>query len=192
MLGIILEPNKRSLFAQIFLFAFTYHFLYQPLSCNALEPQPKKAAPHIKIEFDRRKWKLGYEKSDNAGNYIKEYVLPPETVENWTELVTENFYPDMAKSMNCDQFMQSFLTSLGQTTQKAKFRVLKESPQECIFEWIVEGDPKQDNQHELDRILLSGKNIFFLHYVIKNPKKNFNEQKRKQWLKHLQNAKVLN
>ena len=61
------------------------------------------AAERANPEFDHRHWQLGWSRN-NGEAIFEEYVLEGETVENWSELITIQFYPGLEKQTNPDIF----------------------------------------------------------------------------------------
>lgn len=53
--------------------------------------------------FDKRQWVLGWSKNNKTSKDIfEEYVLRGETVDNWSELVTIQFFNGLNTKVNLD------------------------------------------------------------------------------------------
>ncbi len=142
---------------------------------------------HLNFKFDDRKWTLGFEHEDE-GSWLKEYVLDGQSVDNWTELVTEQFFPDSQPKATARQFMESFVEKIHKASPKVVFQVLSEADTDVLFQWQIKGDPNNQDQFELDRIVSGRTGLHFLHYVIKP---TMSDAQRTKWMDLLKAAKVV-
>lgn len=141
----------------------------------------------IKVNFalDDKQWDLGWSnKSEDV--YILEFVPKGQTVENWKELITFEFYPGLQKKINCSQFANGFLQRL--TTDEPKVRVMSylDKPDNAIFEWVLNGSAKNADQDELDRCIFGKQGLHMVHYVKKT--KSLSLAERTKWRKFLDSA----
>lgn len=142
--------------------------------------------------FDNREWELGWtiEQEANApknGQIYEEYVLKGETVQNWSELVTIQFFPDLNKKTTLENFEALNKKELSKTCPSVKWRSLSNTEDERIWEWDVKDCKAAADQSDLTRIVKTDKGVFVFHYGIK--KSPMPEDKKKEWEKNLKAIK---
>lgn len=136
----------------------------------------------LPTDFDGRDWVPGWQ-NKNADCYTLELVPQGQTVENWQEIVTLQFFPELQSNATPHQMMDVFLSRMQKYGAVSK--VISETKDGIIFEWEIK-QPPQLAQYELDKIAVGQKGLHFLHYATKNP-----NQKHEIWLKNFQNAKIM-
>jgi len=144
----------------------------------------------IKLNFalDERDWEVGWQnKTDDM--YILEFVIKGQTVDNWKELITFEFFPGLQRSINCTQFAEGFVQHLKQSEPNTRVTVLYSKPNDALIEWVVTGSTKNPCQDELDRFLLGKQGIHMVHYVKKT--KSLTEAERNKWIKFLESATLI-
>lgn len=144
----------------------------------------------IKLNFglDPKDWEVGFNQKTETG-YIVEFVPKGQTVENWNELITLNFFPGLEKRVDCDEFAEGFVDQLKESDPKIKVTVIKAEEDNTIFEWSVNGSTKNPDQDELDRVIRGKQGLHMVHYVKKC--KSFTEAERIKWLKFLDSATLV-
>lgn len=144
----------------------------------------EKAAP----VFDDRSWKLGW--SQNKGGAVyEEYVLDGETVENWSELVTIQFFPGLNKQTNPDIFEAGQKTNLSSVCPSIIWEPLYQSDNERIWKWSISGCSGQQDQSEIARLIKTDGGFHVWHYAIK--KSSIPLEKEKVWLEKLKAIEVV-
>ncbi|MBX9770243.1 MAG: hypothetical protein K2X29_02670 [Candidatus Obscuribacterales bacterium] len=144
----------------------------------------------IKVNFalDDKQWELGWSnKSETI--YIMEFVPKGQTVENWKELITFEFYPGLQKKANCSQFTNGFLRNLRINEPNVKVSNYVDKPDNVIVEWVLNGSAKNADQDELDRCIFGKQGLHMLHYVKKT--KALTPGERTKWLKFLESATLI-
>ena len=138
---------------------------------------------------DGRTWVLGYTQ-DLGVKALSEFVLPGETVENWTELVTvqswnkqrSNFPPpETAMNLKKEQLMRICPT--------IRWNVIERREGSLLYEWRIENCPPQPDQLEIARWFEGKWNRFRLAYAAKG--KEFPPGKRAELIKWLSQAKAI-
>jgi hypothetical protein len=155
---------------------------------NFCETKAKKAAAdaasaasgeHIAVVFDERAWRLG--SMDLPGvQQPKEYVLPGETVDNWTELVTVQSMPGYQERTTADGTALEFKQKILKRCPNATFTVLQEGKTDFTVEWQTTGCKGWDNQYEVSRFI-TGKTAMY-RVVYTNRKLPIPEDKHRQWI----------
>ena len=160
---------------------------------SAVQPTPEVVTPsppeqfkqespalqeQVGVNFDERKWHLGFE-TEKGGQRIKEFVLPGETVDNWTELVTVQSFPDAQKRTTPKETALGMKQQLLNECPKAMWSVLQEDEDQFLYEWQTVDCPGWDNQYEVSKIIRGQTAIHRIAYA--NRKLPIAEETRRQW-----------
>ena len=146
----------------------------------ALTPEP------VDLKFDNRSWKVGWSQEKGAQRMV-EWVVDGQTVENWKELVTEQFYPNL-KGVPPKQFSEGFLKQLKGASPGVWINQISDDGRECIIEWRTINDPQNPPQHEIDRIFSGSEGLHVVHYVVKQAEMPASE--RSKWISLLRSARI--
>jgi len=146
------------------------------------------AAEKVTPVFDDRSWKLGW--SQNKGEAVyEEYVLDGENVENWSELITIQFFPGLNKSTNPDIFEAGQKTNLSSVCPSINWESLYQSENERIWKWSIAGCQGQPDQSEIARLRKTDEGFHVWHYAIK--KSPIPSEQGKVWLEKLKAIEVV-
>src|SRR5262249_31112217 len=126
--------------------------------------KPQEAPEVWNLRFDSRQWHLGYQES-SATMSIREYVLPGETVEAWSELVTSLLVK--REDVSVQTVFESFKGQLLQDCPAAKISTIEQSDTNILYEWQHQGCKGFPPQHEIKRITRGPGGILILSYVAK-------------------------
>jgi len=167
---------KKFIFSVIFLFVF----IMPLLNVYAVE----KASP----VFDDRPWKLGWSRNQEGAVY-EEYVLDGETVENWSELVTIQFFPGLNKKMSPDAFEARQKADLSSVCPSLNWESIYQSEDERIWKWNITGCLGQPDQAEIARLKKTDEGFHIWHYAIK--KSSILPEKERIWLEKLRAIEII-
>lgn len=131
----------------------------------------------IHIKFDTSDWKLAWW-NHKLSQPIFEYVRTGENLTNWTEMVTENFYPEPTGQLTPQRLMVKSIEVLQKKGFKPKAHLLVNQPNEVVYEWQITGTPAF-NQYTLVRIMADKRGLHGLTYE-RRPK--ISKQRREQWI----------
>ncbi|MFA6357962.1 MAG: hypothetical protein WCY09_04775 [Candidatus Omnitrophota bacterium] len=145
------------------------------------------AAEKIKPLFDDRVWKLGWSQNEKGAVY-EEYVLDGEVVENWSELVTIQFFPGLNKNVSLDTFISLQKKAMFAEYPLMKWESLYESEDERIWKWTIPGEKNQAGESEIARLKRTDEGFHIWHYAIK--KSPLPPEKAKVWLEKLKAIEV--
>jgi hypothetical protein len=140
----------------------------------------ESSAPREKaaIDFDGRSWKQGYQK-DVGTQAIIEYVLPGETVDGWTELVSVVTYPG-AQQTSLAAIAGNFRDKLLKECPDALWRILNESQDQVLHEFETKGCHGWDDQHEIAKLMKGTSAIFRVSYASR--RLPFGDDQRSRWV----------
>ncbi|GAA0588598.1 hypothetical protein GCM10009001_00590 [Virgibacillus siamensis] len=157
--------------------------------------QGKTVLKNIKLPFLKmnERWEVGYSKLGKE-RLIFEFVHNGETVQNWIELITVQYFSYKTTLFSsskkyAEALMQYLNKQVKNGNGNMKVNYLQASKQETFFEFMVTDAKGWNDQHELERLFLGEDGIWILHYVIKD-EFPMNEKRRKKWFEILKNVEV--
>lgn len=151
----------------------------------------KNIIERIELQFDGRPWSIGYSAHEPTQGAATEYVLPGETVEAWTELVTVELLPRAQRRADVNELVEATHDFFARSCLQLYWRILKRQKQEVLYEWRHAGSPQlgQPPQHEISRYVKGETGIHRAAYVVKsNP---MPEPVREQWVKLIGQGKLV-
>ena len=133
-----------------------------------------------KIEFnaDGRKWVLGSQHHD-PDRGILEYVLPKESVDHWSEIVTINYFKGMKGPDLLTRFVGFAQTGLKKSCQNINWNELFKDDNSISYTWNAGKCTKSPSQSEVARVIRSEQGLYVLHYASK--KVPMPHEKRTVW-----------
>lgn len=142
-------------------------------------PSPKK--PEIVVlPLDGRDWQRAFHNVDRRNNIaFHEYVIPPETVKNWTELVTIHEFKGYHQGSTARQLVA------GITSQHNSVNVTSTNPNDV--EYTASIGPKGKEEYEVSRAFQGEDGLYLLRYVSKKP---IEAEKAAAWQAHLRQGRV--
>ena len=139
------------------------------------------------IMMGDEKWRLGFVQNQNGGGF-EEYVLPGETVKNWSQLVTLQFLPGLQEQTNPDIFEARMKKDLARVCPDVKWESIKQDEASRLWAWSVQGCPGQPDQSELARLVSTNQGFHIVHYAIK--KAPMPDDKRSLWEQRFQVVEI--
>lgn len=142
------------------------------------QPKQEGAAPEeqVVVTFDQRKWHVGYN-AEKGGQQLKEFVLPEETVNNWTELVTVQSF--LGAQQTAEELVLGMKQQLNECP-KAMWKIIQGDKDEFLYEWQTVDCPGWDNQYEVSKIIKGRTAIHRIAYA--NRKLPIPEETRGLWI----------
>lgn len=144
------------------------------------------AKDNVVIAFDGRAWQEGYSFEDQRQSIV-EYVLPGETVNGWSELVTAQIFYRLKQDVTAEMFEGSMKANLLRLYPDAKWETLSKSENDLMYEWKVQFKPGFIEQ-ELARIIVRPGKVYVIHYA--THKTPIDPAMRGSWIKILDGATV--
>jgi hypothetical protein len=153
----------------------------------SVSAQYSKAEEDIIWNIDNRLWKEGYQHKQEDGTIISEFVLPGETSENCSELVSiQRFYGQ--QNIKLEEFVETLEQKFKKICPGIKWAVFNRESNTVMYEFLVKDCSGQDNQQELARIIRGKEGIWVLHYSTKRTPMSLD--KRKEWINNLKSASL--
>ena len=141
----------------------------------------------VAAQLDNRNWKIGHPAGQGGVNIV-EYVLEGETVENWSELVTWQYFPEWQKEASLVDFYGDLRKLREQRSPTVTWKLISKSDNEIMYWWSIENDPRFEDQTEIARMLLGKDGIHVLHYTIKRPR--LFDSDRDKWIRILRSVRI--
>jgi hypothetical protein len=155
--------------------------------CQTLPPQHSHLrfpANYIEYQFDARKWKVGHQ-AGNQTEFISEWVLPGESVENWSELISTYI---RYESVKIEQLVTSWQNLLGKDSIEFQTTILSKSPEVIVFEWSHKGNGKWPAQREIKSVMQGSDGVYTLSYTVKES--SFSQQQYNKWRSSILEARL--
>ncbi|KTD36784.1 hypothetical protein Lnau_1768 [Legionella nautarum] len=138
------------------------------------------------IVFDNRPW-LAVWGEKNPTITTVEYVPAGDNINQWNELVTSQFIPGLQEKITVKQYVDAMVLQLKKTGMHPIVNIIKESPQQIIFEFIIP-TPSHLKQDELQIVRKANNGFYIVHYVIKSS--DMGKENRQKWIRNLQNSHI--
>jgi hypothetical protein len=139
---------------------------------SALEEQ-------VIVNFDQRKWRLAND-AEKGGQRVKEFVLPEETVDNWTELVTLQVFSGAQKRTTAEEMVLGLKQQQLSECPKGMWKTIRSDNDGIFFEWQTVDCHGWDNQYEVAKVIRGRTAIHRVAYT--NRKLPVSEATRLQWI----------
>jgi len=139
-----------------------------------------------KIQFDQRPWQAAWGKKTDLITTV-EYVPAGENVEQWNELITSQFMPNLQDKFSPKQFVEVMIQQLKDGGFNPVITILSDTPDQVMFEFRIT-TPDNMIQDELQKVTRGKDGIYVLHYVIK--KADMGEKNRSLWIKNLEASSI--
>jgi hypothetical protein len=108
--------------------------------------------------FDGRRWRVGYDEA-NDQQHIIEYVLPGESVKEWSELVTHQIFTMENDAATLKRMAGFIEEGLKRDCPGAKWKTVKQSKSEILYEWTAEDCGGVAYDHEFARLAKCSKGV---------------------------------
>jgi len=155
-----------------------------------------KPTHSIQYKFDARKWTTGAKNEVFLGR-IKQWVLPGESIDNWTEIVTEEAvnipcsftYSD--KKFVLSEYVKHIQDKVGNGSDNFTTSILIETPDMIVFEWAHKGSGQWPAQREI-RSVMVGRDGVVYHFAYNVKEASFSQTNYDNWKEIVLNAQLSN
>ena len=157
--------------------------LFLMLTCNI------SALEVAKPVFDQREWQLAWSKKAGTDQEtFNEYILKGDNIQNWSELVTIQFFPGLQNKISLNVFANSTKDSITHICPSTEWNVLQKTKTEIIWQFTVTNCHGQQDQTEIARAIRTNQGIHVFHYAIKQAP--MPKDKEKVWLKNIKAVEI--
>jgi len=146
--------------------------------------KPRPAAHVIEHEFDGRDWTIGHE-AGTQNELISEWVLPDESVHNWSELVT---HQTGFRLVDLPSYVQIIQQQLAQGSKDFRSSTLRETPDSIVFQWSHKGSGNWPAQRAICHVMRGSDGTYSLQYAVKEAA--FSAGRYERWRQILLNSKL--
>lgn len=119
---------------------------------------------YLTMDLGQHGWKIGFQQSASNG-LITEIVTGNETVQNWTELITVQFFPAL-KHLSPLQYAtfieKHYKDAYG---DKGRVNILRKSNSDALVEYSVVGQPGVKDEYTLTRVIKGSASLILIHYA---------------------------
>lgn len=158
-------------------------------SCNFSSKntiQKKIGRETAKIKTDGRRWNLVFH-HDAGTKGVDQYVLYGETAQEWTEMVTVNYFVGL-KGDVLNRLIDFTKKGLEGACKKVEWNPISQSDKRGLYEWAVTGCKDTPDQSEIAAAIQGKEGFYVFHYATKAVP--MPEEKRESWKKILESAKL--
>ncbi len=129
------------------------------------------------LPMDKRDWKIGYS-SDKGNQSIMEWVLPGESVQNWSELITLQTFSRVPTNVTPEYLAKSRESSYKKSCTKVTQTTLSTTRTETMVELATsECAPARDEYH-IEKFI---RGPYTIHRVAYSKTAPFNDAEREKW-----------
>jgi hypothetical protein len=120
----------------------------------------------LDMPFDEDEWVLAHYGED-MGEAIAEFLVPGESAEDYSELLTIHYYPGGKDEIGIAQFIDVMETNLSSMVEgDFEFNRFDETDEEGLYEFTLADDPTQPDQEELARVFVKDEDLFTVRYTL--------------------------
>ena len=138
---------------------------------------------------NKNQWKIGYEAAA-GGAAIVEFVANGENVENWTQLLTVQYFSSQSLGdvpISPQDFAEEIRLISEQKFENIEWNVIKKSPNDIVYEWILpKGFEENPPQDEIVKILKTPKGLFRIAYTKKVA--SLTPEEKTRWIEFISQA----
>lgn len=141
----------------------------------------------INVPINPKGWKMDYTRKAEGTGWIKEYVRPPETVNDWTQLITLQFFDSVFTRPRA--FMNHMESTLEGQCPNVDWQVIKSGKKRILYEWKIRKCPGHRDQHEISLLLMGDYGLYRAAYTKRGSP--MDAATRKQWIQWLSVARII-
>lgn len=134
------------------------------LSCQSLSGGPTEV---VVVPLDDRGWSVGHSVSANDQS-ILEFVLPGESVDSWTELLTVQSFFGAQDRFTPEQMMRKQEKATKKSCPGATWEVIRTSDTDAMFEWGTRNCMGWDDQLEISRYIRGEEALHVVRYTARS------------------------
>lgn len=133
---------------------------------------------------DGRAWKIGH-RGRMRNQIITEWVIPGETVKNWSELISLSMFPPLGEDQSIRGILQKTADDLRKSCEVFNQKIIAEGANEILYERTAAQCAPIRDEYSIEKIIQSSRATFFVAYAKNSP---LSESERKKWGKLVGNV----
>jgi hypothetical protein len=134
-------------------------------------------------------WVLGYQATEPGGATIEEYTPFGQTVLNWREMFTWQYFPDWPGQATPRAVMDDLKRFRMSQNPKTEWTIITNTANSIIYEWKVRDEPGIGDYYEVARIVLGTDGIYIFHYATKDVRISLHD--RRAWARALKKIDLI-
>lgn len=158
-------------------------------SCMLAQPKRYTYPEMVQVNvYDNTRWNQG-KGGGNENQFITEATPKGQTVNNWKELITLQYYSKNADNYSITQHLKEKESLLTSVCPNIKFNILSESDKDAVYQWSISNCKGQEDQFEVARYIKTDNGIHRVSYSQKNS--NPMQEDYEKWLYIIKDARVV-
>ena len=136
-------------------------------------------------------WVVGHEQEIEDTQLLVEMVRPPETVEDWTELVTVQTFNKRAVDWgDLDAFLTLHRDEVEKRCPGSSLEIRARDSKSLLYEHRIVNCAQGAPETSMGRVLDGDDNRFMLQYAVRSPLE-LDEARRTEWTAKLQDVRIV-
>ena len=158
-------------------------------SCMLAQPKKYTYPEMVQVNvYENSRWQQGKGGGD-ANQFITEATPKGQSVNNWKELITLQYYSKATDNYSITQHLKEKESLLTGACPDINFNLLSESGTEAVYQWSISNCKGQDDQFEVARYIKTDNGIHRVSYSQKNSSPT--QKDYDKWLYIIKDARVI-
>jgi hypothetical protein len=140
----------------------------------------------VNIVFDDKVWKPIF--TEDKGDIVTvEYIPASQTANNWKELITTQYVPNVPQNVTLKDFVDLEIQFLKADVKKVDTKIIEDKGDSLLFEFTIL-EPKNEQQHEVQYLRKQGHSLYIIHYVIRS--ENMSDSVKNAWIERFKASTI--
>ncbi len=137
---------------------------------------------------DERDWKVGHSTSNDARS-ITEWVLPGETVQNWSELITLQSFSNVSMNLTPEKLARDVAEGHKKNCTNVSLKILTSSLTEVLYERVATNCAPLRDEYAIGKYIRGPRTMSSIFYTKTSA---LNETEKKKWTGIVERVKLMN
>lgn len=138
-------------------------------------------------------WKVAHRYDNGKGNFVIEYIPSGETLENWSEMITVQYFSyAFLKSgpSSAGQFANKIRLTIEKQYNNVNWKVLDKTPESITVEWkFPHGVGGHPPEYDIMKMVTTDKGLHQISYATRVTK--MDPEQRLKWIDFIKGANVV-
>lgn len=140
----------------------------------------------LNIVFDDRAWKPIF--TEDKGDIVTvEYIPASQNVNNWQDLVTTQYIPNIPSNVTLKDFVDLEVQFLKADVKKVETKIIEDKGDSYVFEFTIL-EPQNELQHEVQYLRKQGNSLYIMHYVTRGA--NMGDKIKNDWIERFKSSSI--